>query len=196
MCALSLASYTKGNEWWAFRDFLSLFLPVWFQWAAVAGYLNRFEQKDVVYQFFFMGNLLLMAFVGVSLSACGEHDSTSCKRFAFSMAGARAFLVAFFAYASYFNPTVRKVITPPLVCHLLVAALWLGTCVFFCYTPTHPPTHPHTHSHSHSHSHSHTHTHTHTHIHSRVCVCVCVYNIYDIYIIKKKAWRDLLYIGC
>ena len=47
-----------GDQWWALRDFTALFVPVWCHWNAVAGFLNRFEQRDIVFQLFFLGKIL------------------------------------------------------------------------------------------------------------------------------------------
>ncbi|GMI01983.1 hypothetical protein TrLO_g8152 [Triparma laevis f. longispina] len=93
-----------SNALYAFRDFCSMFIPIWFQWGAVQLYLNKFEQKDVVFVFFFIGNVLTMANIGISAEECGSGTHRlGCSEFAFSMAGARFWVFLFHGYALYHN---------------------------------------------------------------------------------------------
>lgn len=81
-----------------------MFIPIWFQWGAVQLYLNKFEQKDVVFVFFFIGNVLTMANIGISAEECGSGTHRlGCSEFAFSMAGARFWVFLFHGYALYHN---------------------------------------------------------------------------------------------
>ena len=109
----------------AFRDFCALFIPLWFQWWATCHHLNRWETKDAVNVLFFAGNMVLLATLGISSLQCGSSDRESCRKFAFSFAGARAWLVLFQALVAWHNPRYRRAVALHAVPDTAVVVIWI-----------------------------------------------------------------------
>ena len=118
-----------GNDaWLAFRDFVALFTPIWFQWNCVGHFLNRFEQKDVVFALYFVGNILTMAIVGISAERCGSATvREGCAEFSWSIAGTRAWTVLYQLYALKCNPKYWKAIAMYIVPDIMTIIAWTIT---------------------------------------------------------------------
>ena len=100
--------------------FLSLFIPIWWQWFATMGYLNRFDQEDGVHLLYFLGNLLIAVFCGIPIASCGEVDENdagwhltpmrakNCANFAFPIAVGRFWVAGWWFYCFCLTPAKKK----------------------------------------------------------------------------------------
>ena len=109
------------------RDFLSMFLPIWFQWHTVCRFLNLFGTTDMVNTVYFALNVILMSLVGISAESCGSTtERLGCNEFAKCISAARVVTVFAQLYAIYFNRKYTKVILLKLVPDILVTILWFS----------------------------------------------------------------------
>mmetsp|Transcript_100241 Transcript_100241/g.286522 ORF Transcript_100241/g.286522 Transcript_100241/m.286522 type:complete len:493 (-) Transcript_100241:783-2261(-) len=112
----------------AIRDFVAMFLPIWFQWNVINHYNNRFETHDMVNLVYFAGNFILSAVAGASSERCGSATSRKgCQEFAWAIAGARLWTVLFTFYAAYHNKRYSVAIFQYTVFDILVIILWMAT---------------------------------------------------------------------
>eukprot|EP01049_Picozoa_sp_SAG25_P008109 SAG25_NODE_708_length_5832_cov_2.856794_7_plen_133_part_01 len=54
------------------RDFVEMFMPIWFQWNAAQMFLNRFELKGVLGSLFYLVLTVFVAKLGVDVQSCGR----------------------------------------------------------------------------------------------------------------------------
>ena len=112
----------------AVRDFVSLFLPMYLQWSAILKFLNQCETRDVINIIFFIGNFLLMAAAGVSSERCGNATSRKgCKEYAWSIAGARLWVVLFTLHFIWYNRKYARCLLVYTSFDCLVLLSWLVT---------------------------------------------------------------------
>jgi low temperature requirement protein LtrA len=112
----------------AVRDFLALFIPIYNLWSVHNIFLNRFETSDVLFTFFFIASIMLVAFVGISATSCGDaSEREACNQFAWCFAGARSLLVLANMYAWYHNTKYRLNIIVYIIPDALVVICWIIT---------------------------------------------------------------------
>jgi len=124
-----------------------MFIPIWFQWFAVVGFLNRFETKDFVFAVYFVTSLISMSFVGVSAERCGSASvREGCDDFAISIAWNRFLLICMQFYCLYHNYQYKKPMISYLVPDIITTILWIivsfmpagekcGNVLDSCWTP-------------------------------------------------------------
>ncbi|GMH57871.1 hypothetical protein TrRE_jg13423, partial [Triparma retinervis] len=123
----SLRAELNDDAWSAYRDFFALFIPIWFQWYTVVGFLNRFETKDVVFTLYFVANLISMSFVGVSAERCGSASlREECGDFAWSMALNRLTFLGMLTYCVRHNWQYKKQYLAYIIPEVLTTLLWFS----------------------------------------------------------------------
>ena len=109
-------------DWGGVRDFVTLFIPVWWVWTSATYYNERFETFDLSFRLFVFLQMLTVA----AMAASAEDGlGKTATAFALSYVAARALVVGLWLRAGYYNPQVRPVTTIFAVGFSLGLGLWL-----------------------------------------------------------------------
>lgn len=108
-----------------FIKVLVLFAPLWWVWANVAWYMNRFDVDDVVHRLLLLVQLFFIAWMGLSVPDAFGAAST---QFVVCYIGFRATMIAMYARALRYEPAQRELLMRHIThFHLPGALLWTGS---------------------------------------------------------------------
>jgi low temperature requirement protein LtrA len=109
-------------DWGGVRDFVFLFIPVWWVWTSATYYNERFETYDLSFRLFVLLQMLTVAAMAASAEYGLDRATTA---FALSYVAARTLIVGLWLRAGYHNPQVRPVTNVYGVGFSLALSLWL-----------------------------------------------------------------------
>ncbi|MDR5907560.1 low temperature requirement protein A [Franzmannia qiaohouensis] len=108
-----------------FLQVLALFAPLWWVWANVAWYMNRFAVDDVVHRLLLLVQLFFIAWMGLSVPDAFGAAST---QFVICYIGFRATMIAMYARSLHHAPDQRELLLRHIShFHLPGALLWAGS---------------------------------------------------------------------
>lgn len=108
-----------------FLQVLVLFAPLWWVWANVAWYMNRFAVDDVVHRLLLLVQLFFIAWMGLSVPDAFGAAST---QFVACYIGFRATMIAMYARSLRHAPGQRELLLRHIThFHLPGALLWAGS---------------------------------------------------------------------
>lgn len=108
-----------------FLQVLVLFAPLWWVWANVAWYMNRFAADDVVHRLLLLVQLFFFAWLGLSVP---EAFGAASTQFVICYIGFRLTMIAMYARSLRHAPAQRALLLRHIThFHLPGALLWAGS---------------------------------------------------------------------